>query len=216
MSTLWKQAKNAGALVLALSIALPGAGLAGVSHLRPAAVMSQTTPLVGLPDLIQAQDRYHHRTLDPVRKRRDHADRRDRNDRYERQDRDDRRDRFDRNDRNDRKARKKHDRVERRNGYRGGYRGYTTPRNGYRRDSSDGLFYPLAAFALGAIISNQLNDTQPPRQTNTRNWNHIPNGNVRAHDNWCFNKYRSYRSSDKTFQPYNGPRRYCNSPYDAI
>jgi hypothetical protein len=208
MSTLWKQAKNAGAFVLAISIALPGVGLAGVAQMRPANGISQVTPSVGLPDLVQAKDRYHHRTLDPVRNRRDHADRRDRAERF------DRRDRF---DKNDRKARKKNDRVERRQpGYRGGYRGYNTPRNGYRRDNSDGLFYPLAAFALGAIIANELNDTQPRRQTNTRNWNHIPNRNVRAHDNWCYSKYRSYRSSDKTFQPYNGPRRYCNSPYDAI
>ncbi|HEV7434516.1 MAG TPA: BA14K family protein, partial [Pseudorhizobium sp.] len=25
--------------------------------------------------------------------------------------------------------------------------------------------------------------------------------------------YRSYRASDNTFQPYNGPRRSCRSPY---
>ena len=35
----------------------------------------------------------------------------------------------------------------------------------------------------------------------------------RAHYNWCFNRYRSYRASDNTFQPYNGPRRRCRSPY---
>lgn len=214
MSALWKQAKKAGAFVLAISIALPGVGQAGVAQMRPVIGISHATPSAGLPDLVQAKDRYHHRTLDPVRNRRDHADRRDRSDRHDRADRRDKTDRF---DRNNRKLRKKNDRIERRHpGYRGGYRGYSTPRNGYRRDNSDGLFYPLAAFALGAIIANELNDTQPRRQTNTRNWNHIPNGNVRAHDNWCFSKYRSYRSSDKTFQPYNGPRRYCNSPYDAI
>ncbi|MCY6379999.1 BA14K family protein [Hoeflea prorocentri] len=35
----------------------------------------------------------------------------------------------------------------------------------------------------------------------------------RAHVNYCFRKYRSYRISDNTFQPYHGPRRPCRSPY---
>ena len=34
-----------------------------------------------------------------------------------------------------------------------------------------------------------------------------------AHVNWCYSRYRSYRASDNTFQPYNGPRRPCYSPY---
>ncbi|MFC5036907.1 BA14K family protein [Tianweitania sediminis] len=34
-----------------------------------------------------------------------------------------------------------------------------------------------------------------------------------AHVRWCHARYRSYRSSDNTFQPYNGPRRQCYSPY---
>lgn len=34
-----------------------------------------------------------------------------------------------------------------------------------------------------------------------------------AHVNWCYNRYRSYRAWDNTYQPYNGPRRQCWSPY---
>jgi hypothetical protein len=34
-----------------------------------------------------------------------------------------------------------------------------------------------------------------------------------AHHGWCAQRYRSYRAWDNTFQPYNGPRRYCISPY---
>jgi hypothetical protein len=34
-----------------------------------------------------------------------------------------------------------------------------------------------------------------------------------AHVRWCHNRYRSYRAWDNTFQPYNGPRRQCRSPY---
>jgi hypothetical protein len=34
-----------------------------------------------------------------------------------------------------------------------------------------------------------------------------------AHIDWCYARYRSYRASDNTFQPYHGPRRSCISPY---
>lgn len=34
-----------------------------------------------------------------------------------------------------------------------------------------------------------------------------------AHVRWCYNRYRSYRAWDNTFQPYNGPRQQCFSPY---
>lgn len=36
-----------------------------------------------------------------------------------------------------------------------------------------------------------------------------------AHVNWCLNRYRSYDPRSDTFQPYRGPRRRCNSPYDG-
>jgi hypothetical protein len=34
-----------------------------------------------------------------------------------------------------------------------------------------------------------------------------------AHVAWCHARYRSYRSSDNSWQPYSGPRRSCVSPY---
>ena len=87
-----------------------------------------------------------------------------------------------------------------------GHRGVGHRRPGYRRHS-DGLWYPLAAFGLGAIIGGAM-ASQPPPQPVFR-------GRVlsNAHVQWCYDKYRSYRASDNTFQPYNGPRRQCLSPY---
>ncbi len=38
-------------------------------------------------------------------------------------------------------------------------------------------------------------------------------GRRSAHVAWCYNRYRSYRAWDNTFQPYHGPRRQCWSPY---
>lgn len=34
-----------------------------------------------------------------------------------------------------------------------------------------------------------------------------------AHVQWCYDRYRSYRAWDNTFQPNYGPRRQCISPY---
>ncbi|PDT45807.1 BA14K family protein [Sinorhizobium fredii] len=33
------------------------------------------------------------------------------------------------------------------------------------------------------------------------------------HSDWCTDRYRSYRTYDNTFQPYEGPRRQCYSPF---
>lgn len=36
---------------------------------------------------------------------------------------------------------------------------------------------------------------------------------VNSHVSWCYQRYRSYRAYDNSFQPYYGPRRQCRSPY---
>jgi len=58
---------------------------------------------------------------------------------------------------------------------------------------------PLAA---GAIIGSAVNSG--PRYYR---------GESSAHVRWCYNRYRSYREWDNTFQPYHGPRQQCYSPY---
>jgi hypothetical protein len=108
--------------------------------------------------------------------------------------RDIRRDR-DRDYRQDRDYRRDRDRSYR--DWRG-HRGYRYSRPGYRRHS-DGWWYPLAAFGAGAIIGGAIAN-QPARASG-------------SHIQWCANRYRSYRASDNTFQPYNGPRQQCVSPY---
>ncbi len=81
-----------------------------------------------------------------------------------------------------------------------GHRGYRYHRPGYRRHGD--LWFPLAAFATGAIISGAIINDRPPVYRG---------GN--AHVQWCYDRYRSYRAWDNTFQPYNGPRQQCYSPY---
>jgi len=93
----------------------------------------------------------------------------------------------------DRDDRRKYKR--RGHGYHNGYRGYRHKRPGYRQQN--GFWFPLAAFGLGAIIGGSV----------------AGNNYGNAHVQWCYNRYRSYRAYDNTFQPYNGPRRACYSPY---
>lgn len=84
--------------------------------------------------------------------------------------------------------------------YWNGHRGYREYRRGYRRHGD--YWFPLAAFATGALITGAIINSQ----------NRVYRGGD-AHVQWCYDRYRSYRASDNTFQPYNGPRQQCVSPY---
>ena len=42
---------------------------------------------------------------------------------------------------------------------------------------------------------------------------HYGGGAWEAHVAYCYDRWRSYRASDNTYQPFNGPRRECRSPY---
>jgi hypothetical protein len=102
-----------------------------------------------------------------------------------------------------------HHRIYRHNGgryrhdggrYWHGHRGYDHWRPGYRRYGD--YWFPLAAFAAGALITGAIVNDAPPAYRGGS-----------AHTRWCYDRYRSYRAYDNTYQPYNGPRRQCVSPY---
>lgn len=84
-----------------------------------------------------------------------------------------------------------------------GHRGYRDRRPGYRYHN--GWWFPPAAFVFGSIIGGAIASGIANEARRGGNWN--------AHVAWCHDRYRSYRSSDNTFQPYNGPRQQCFSPY---
>jgi hypothetical protein len=77
-----------------------------------------------------------------------------------------------------------------------------------RYDRDRGVGIGLGAFAAGAIIGGALNSQ--PRYAAPA-YRRAYGGN--SHVSWCASRYRSYRAYDNTYQPYNGPRRQCNSPY---
>lgn len=82
-----------------------------------------------------------------------------------------------------------------------GHRGYRHYRPGYRRHGD--WWFPAAAFITGAIVGGAL--ASPPR-VRYRSMSS-------AHVAWCYDRWRSYREWDNTYQPYHGPRRECVSPY---
>lgn len=91
--------------------------------------------------------------------------------------------------RQDRRDFRRSVRQDRGDFYRG-HRGYRDYRRGYRRHN--GYWFPAAAFITGAIVGGTINNSNS------------------AHVQSCYARYRSYRASDNTYQPTNGPRRQCN------
>jgi hypothetical protein len=79
-----------------------------------------------------------------------------------------------------------------------GKRGYRYKRDGYRYHN--GFWFPAGAFVVGALVGSAI-----------ANSNSYAGGS--AHVEWCYDRYRSYRAYDNTFQPYNGSRQQCYSPY---
>lgn len=91
--------------------------------------------------------------------------------------------------------------------YFNGHRGSRHQRPGWRRHND--AWFPPAAFIAGAIIGGIISNEMARPQPVYRGRVSLSEGHIR----WCYNQYRSYRASDNTFQPYNGPRRECRSPY---
>lgn len=82
---------------------------------------------------------------------------------------------------------------------------YYGGRNYRRYDRGPNVGAIIGGLAAGAIIGGAL---AQPRYVQPRRY---VSGN--SHAGWCANRYRSYRAYDNTFQPYNGPRQQCYSPY---
>lgn len=84
--------------------------------------------------------------------------------------------------------------------YYNGHRGVIVARPGYRYYR--GYWFPAAAFVAGVAAGAAVVTAPAPSRRLAA-----------AHVAWCYETYRSYRSYDNTYQPYEGPRRQCWSPY---
>ncbi|MCO6050046.1 BA14K family protein [Mesorhizobium sp. RP14(2022)] len=73
-----------------------------------------------------------------------------------------------------------------------------------------GIGLPLAALAVRPAYDPYYAPRPVYREYAPRR---VYRGGGSAHVDWCYNRYRSYRAYDNSFQPYNGPRQQCYSPY---
>ncbi|MGV8936353.1 MAG: BA14K family protein [Allorhizobium sp.] len=81
-----------------------------------------------------------------------------------------------------------------------GHRGSRERRPGYRQHN--GFWFPMAAFAAGAVIGGSSNN----------NGHRSERRGMNNHFSWCESRYRSYRASDNSYNAGNGVRRQCVSP----
>lgn len=70
----------------------------------------------------------------------------------------------------------------------------------YKRGRND---YNIGAAVLGIIIGGAIVNGIQQRSGGISN----------SHIQYCYNRFRSYRHYDNSFQPYYGPRRQCRSTY---
>ena len=95
--------------------------------------------------------------------------------------------------------------------YYNGHRGSRVYRRGFR--NYGGWWFPGAAFATGAIIGGAIASQAAPVVVAPPAYGGGYAGGGDAHVQWCSQQYRSYDPQTDTFQPYEGPRRPCVSPY---
>ena len=85
-------------------------------------------------------------------------------------------------------------------GYGHGF-GYNVP--SYRYADPVVTYRPRVVYERPVIVERPVVYERPVRSVSSYD----------AHVSYCYGRYRSYRESDNTFQPYHGPRRQCRSPY---
>ena len=93
------------------------------------------------------------------------------------------------------------------------YRNYNRPyyNNYYRFRPSISFGIGIPLYGFGGPDYSYGPSYYAPRYYQPRVYRSPGYGN--SHEAWCYNRYRSYRAYDNTFQPYYGPRRQCWSPY---
>jgi hypothetical protein len=87
-------------------------------------------------------------------------------------------------------------------------------RHHHRRYYDDGAGAAILGLGLGLGLGSMYNNYNNYEYYAPAPRRYYRAGRLsNAHVRWCYNRYRSYRAWDNTFQPYGGPRQQCWSPY---
>lgn len=96
------------------------------------------------------------------------------------------------------------------------YRGYNRPirKRGYSHHVyKRGYHYAYRGYYPGPYYGLSTYRLYYGVRPYYRNYPRMRVSYSRAHFIYCKKRYRSYRASDNSFQPYHGPRKACRSPY---
>ena len=91
-----------------------------------------------------------------------------------------------------------------------GFKGYRHHRTGYKKHT-DGWWYPEAAFQPGAHADST--NVKPKKASQKAKKDDDKPWLIKNHVDFCSSKYKSYTSSDNSYQPFDGPRKQCVSRY---
>ncbi|MFK5978661.1 MAG: BA14K family protein [Rhizobiaceae bacterium] len=76
------------------------------------------------------------------------------------------------------------------------------------------LGHVLGGLAIGALIGGAIaRDSDRRRYRRDRYYEPPRRSYSSRHVRWCYDRYRSYRDYDNSYQPWEGSRRLCRSPY---
>lgn len=100
-----------------------------------------------------------------------------------------------------------------RHGYNNPPRPVRPSRPSQSRSRGPDLGSAIVGAIVGGVIVNQLHQPRVQQHRAPQPRAHQGSFLSQNHLNWCHNRWRSYRLSDNSYQPYNGPRRVCVSPY---
>jgi hypothetical protein len=83
---------------------------------------------------------------------------------------------------------------------------------GAAKHKHHGKFHDRSGISLGFFFGNPYPIYRPYRAYPVAPRYHYSSA-WEAHVAYCYDRWRSYREWDNTYQPFNGPRRKCRSPY---
>lgn len=96
--------------------------------------------------------------------------------------------------------------------HRRAQRHHNPPRHGHRRHRNENVVPLIGGLAAGALVLGAIEAERARERERLRREREVYYDDD-YHIEWCLDRYRSYDIRSDTYQPFEGPRRRCISPY---